>query len=428
MMNRKYIKKEIFRRRVKQDTIRALSTSKWIILSVIVGVISGFVSGSFGYLLNKVTTFRLDNPYMLFFLPLGSLSIVLLYKLIMKKKDPGTNLVLSAIHSDDEIPLRMAPLIYISTIITHAVGGSAGREGAALQLGGSIGNAIARTFGLSRKEDRHILIMCGMAAAFSGLFGTPIAAAVFAMEVVSVGIMHYAALLPCAIAALIARAIAANVFDLSGMSFEILNMPAFNLKSAVISSGIAILCGVVSIVFCVCLQQTAKIYQKLFKNVYVRAVVGGLVILVLTYFIGNQNYNGTGTAMIAACVDGEIHSIEFLLKIIFTALTLACGFKGGEIVPTFYIGAAFGCLCGNLMGFSPSLCAAIGMGAMFCGVTNCPITSLLICFELFGIEAFPFFLLAVGFSYAVSGYYGLYSSQKIVYSKYKSNFIDKKVR
>ena len=141
-----------------------------------------------------------------------------------------------------------------------------------------------------------------------------------------------------------------------------------------------------------------------------------------------QTYNGTGTSMISICMDGNISSLAFLLKILFTALTLGCGYKGGEIVPTFFIGAAFGSMFGNLIGFSPSLCAAIGMGAMFCGVTNSPITSLLICFELFGFEGTPFFLLAIGFSYTVSGYYSLYSSQKIVYSKYKSNFIDKNAK
>jgi H+/Cl- antiporter ClcA len=179
--------------------------------------------------------------------------------------------------------------------------------------------------------------------------------------------------------------------------------------------------------FCIALHQSGYFYQRFFTNPYLRAFVGGCVILVLTLAVGSQTYNGTGTSMIANCIQGEVNDWSFLLKIIFTALTLACGYKGGEIVPSFFIGAAFGSLFGNLLGFSPSLCAAVGMGALFCGVTNCPITSLLICFELFGLEGCPYFLLAIGFSYMVSGYYGLYSSQRIVYSKYKSNYIDKKV-
>ena len=414
--------------KLKHNIKRGYNTSKWVGMSIVIGIIVGFISGVFGYFLQTVTALRLSHSWLLFFLPVGSVLIVGMYQLVLKQKDPGTNLVLSAIHSDDHLPLRMAPLIFISTILTHLVGGSAGREGAALQLGGSIGNAMSRFLKSEQKEDRNIMIMCGMSAAFSALFGTPIAAAVFSMEVISVGIMHYAALLPCAISALIARVIAKYFFGISAPAYDILKTPAFGLLSALEISLLAILCGLVSILFCIVLRQVGRLYQKYLKSPYLRAFVGGSIVLVLTIFVGNQTYNGTGTAMIQKCIDGEISSAAFAIKIIFTALTLGCGYKGGEIVPTFFIGASFGCMFGNLIEFSPSLCAAVGMGALFCGVTNCPITSLLVCFELFGFEATPFFLLAIGFSYTVSGYYGLYSSQKIVYSKYQSNYIDKQVR
>ncbi len=422
------IDKARIKKKMNHDAKRFLSTTKWLALSILIGIIVGFVSGCFGYILNIVTSLRLTHPRLLFLLPFGAVLIVAMYNLILHTKDPGTNLVLSAIHSDDKIPLRMAPLIFISTIITHFVGGSAGREGAALQLGGSIGNAFGRLFHLHKKEDTNIMIMCGMSAAFSALFGTPIAAAVFSMEVVSVGIMHYAALLPCAISALIARSIAKVFFGLGAPFYDILKVPDFGLLSAVQISALAILCGAVSILFCLVLHQSSYLYQKYLKNPYVRALVGGSSVLILTLLVGHQTYNGTGTSMIQDCINGEIHSAAFIIKIIFTALTLGCGYKGGEIVPTLFIGASFGSLFGNLFGFCPSLCSAVGMGALFCGVTNCPITSLLICFELFGFEGTPYFLLAIGFSYMVSGYYGLYSSQKIVYSKYKSNYIDKKAK
>lgn len=415
-------------KKLKHDAKRFFSTTKWIVLAILIGTTVGFVSGLFGYLLNHVTSLRLSHPQLLYLLPVGAVVIVTMYKGILRTRDPGTNLVLSAIHSDDRIPLRMAPLIFISTIITHLVGGSAGREGAALQLGGSIGDAFGRLFHFDSKEDTNIMIMCGMSAAFSALFGTPIAAAVFSMEVVSVGIMHYAALLPCAISALIARYIAKYLFGLGAPVYDILKVPNFTVLSAVQISLLAILCGVVSILFCIVLHQSGFLYQKYLKNPYVRAFAGGSCVLFLTLIIGDQTYNGTGTAMIQQCIDGDVHSAAFLLKILFTALTLGCGYKGGEIIPTFFIGASFGSQFGNLLGFSPSLCAAVGMGALFCGVTNCPITSLLICFELFGFEGTPYFLLAIGFSYMVSGYYGLYSSQKIVYSKYKSNYIDRKAK
>ena len=427
-MKNTIIEKNLLIHKTKHNIRRFTTTSKWLFLAVLIGIVVGVIGGSFGYLLQYVTTLRLSHPQLLLLLPVGAILIVAMYRLVLHTKDPGTNLVLSAIHSDDHLPLRMAPLIYISTILTHLVGGSAGREGAALQLGGCIGNALGRFFGLQEKEDRNIMIMCGMSAAFSALFGTPIAAAVFSMEVVSVGIMHYAAFLPCAISALIARAIADHFFGIASPYYDILHLPDFTLVSAIQVSILAILCGLLSMLFCVTLHETGKLYQRLFPNAYLRGFVGGSIVLLLSILVGSQTYNGTGTSMIHACMDGDMASGAFAIKIIFTALTLGCGYKGGEIVPTFFIGASFGSMFGNLLGFSPSLCAAIGMGALFCGVTNCPITSLLICFELFGFEGTPFFLLAIGFSYMVSGYYGLYSSQKIVYSKYKSNYIDKQAK
>ncbi len=414
--------------KINHNLGRVRSTLQWILLSAVIGVIVGLVAGAFGYCLGFVTSLRTSYPLLLLGLPFGAVVIVFLYKFILKHRDPGTNLVLSAIQSDEKLPLRMAPLIFISTVITHLFGGSAGREGAALQLGGSIGGGLGDLFHLHSKDDKNIMIMCGMSAAFSALFGTPMAAAVFSMEVVSVGIMHYAALLPCAISSLIARQIALHLFGIEASSFTLLEMPSFTFVSAFQIALLAVLCGFVSILFCIVLHQSSHLMSHFLKNAYVRALVGGSMLLLLTALVGNQTYNGTGTAMIAACISGEMHSAAFALKIIFTALTLACGYKGGEIIPTFFIGAAFGSLFGNILGFSPSLCAAVGMGALFCGVTNCPLTSLLICFELFGFEGAAFFLLAIGFSYTVSGYYGLYSSQKIVYSKYKSNYIDKQVR
>ena len=331
--------------------------------------------------------------------------------------------MLSAIHSGDEIPLRMAPLIFISTLITHLFGGSAGREGAALQLGGSIGNSLGRLFRFDEK-DKHIMIMCGMSAAFSALFGTPMAAAIFPLEVVSVGIMHYSALVPCVISALVAHGLALH-FQIAPPSFAILDIPEFGISSAVTVTVLAVLCALVSILFCISLHYSEAIYRKFIKNPYLRAAAGGCIIILLTLLVGNQDYNGTGVNIISKCFDGTVAPEAFLLKIIFTALTLGAGFKGGEIVPTFFIGASFGCLFGTLTGFSPTLSAAIGMAAIFCGVTNSPITSLLISFEMFGFAAMPFLLLAIAFSYMLSGYYGLYRSQKIMYSKFKTSYINK---
>lgn len=415
---------ERFKHKLHHNLQRARTSVKWVIFAVISGIAVGAVGTLFYFCLSFVTNLRMVHPWLLWFLPFGGLLIVGAYHLLHDEKDSGTNLILSSIHSGDEIPLRMAPLIAVSTLITHLLGGSAGREGAALQLGGSIGSEIGKLFHFDEK-DKHIMTMCGMSAAFSALFGTPMAAAIFSMEVVSVGIMHYAALVPCVIASLIAHAIAAR-FGADAELFLLNEIPVFTTGTAVKISVLAALCALVSILFCILLHQSEHLYRKFFSNPYIRVFAGGCIVIVLTLLVGNQNYNGSGISLIEPCMEGYASPEMFLLKMLFTAATLGAGFKGGEIVPSFCIGGAFGCLFANLTGFSPSLCTATGMTAVFCGVTNCPITSLLISFELFGYEGMPYFLLTIAFSYMLSGYYGLYHSQKIMYSKFKTNYINKK--
>ena len=376
--------KELIRHKLQHDFKRIKTSAKWVLFSIVSGLLVGGVGTLFYFGMYVVTLTRTKNPWLIFLLPVSGILIVGCYRLLHDEKDTGTNLVLSAIHSDEDLPLRMAPLIFISTLITHLFGGSAGREGAALQLGGSIGNGLGKLFRFDEK-DKHIMIMCGMSAAFSALFGTPMAAAVFSMEVVSVGVMYYAALVPCVISSLVAHAVA-EFFGVSQEMFLIDKIPAFKITSAFEISVLAILCAGVSIIFCIMLHQSEHLYKKFFKNPYVRIFAGGCFVLVLTLLVGDQSYNGTGINIIEQCINGTVRPEAFFMKMLFTALTLGAGFKGGEIVPSFFTGAAFGCLFGNLFGISPTLCTAVGMAAVFCGVTNCPITALLISFELFGYD------------------------------------------
>lgn len=409
-----------------QDSLQeVIAFVKWIAFAVLSGIVVGLLGTMFYFCLSAVTGLRAGHPWIVWLLPVGGLVIVGTYHFLHDEKDSGTNLVISSIHSGDELPLQMAPSIFFSTLVTHMLGGSAGREGAALQLGGSIGNAIGKVFRFDEK-DRHIMTMCGMSAAFSALFGTPMAAAFFSMEVVSVGVMYYAALVPCVISALLAHAIA-SYFGASAESFPLKVLPEFAAGSAIKIAVLAVLCAFISVLFCILLHQAAHWYQKLFKNAYLRIFVGGCIVVALTLIVGSQIYNGSGIDLVGQCMEGQVRPEMFLLKMLFTAATLGAGYKGGEIVPSFCIGATFGCLFGTLLGFSPQLCTAVGMAAVFCGVTNCPITSLLISFEMFGYEGMPYFLLAVALSYMMSGYHGLYHTQKIVYSKFKTDYINKKV-
>lgn len=338
-------------------------------------------------------------------------------------KDRGTNLVIHSIHAHDEVPGRMALLIFASTIITHLFGGSAGREGAALQMGGSLGNTLGHLVRLEER-DRKIMIMCGMSAAFAAVFGTPMAAAVFSMEVISVGIMHYSALVPCMIAAIVASQFAAGL-GISPESFTIDFIPGLTWVTGGKMLLLAVCCAGLSILLCMVLHTVGHMYQQTFKNPYIRVFVGGCIVAALTLLSGTRDYNGAGINLIEAAINGETSAFTFLLKMLFTALTLGAGYKGGEIVPTFAVGATFGCLFGQLVGLSPSLCAAVAMSATFCGVTNCPISTLLISFELFGFDGIPYFMIAISVSYLLSGYHGLYEDQIIVYSKYRPQYINR---
>lgn len=412
-----------YKRRFKKDV---LSFIKWIVLAFVIGFVVGGVSSLFSFALSFVTDFREHNQWVFFLLPVAGVIIVFLYH-CFGQDDGGTNQVFSTVRAKDEVPFRSAPLIFFSTALTHLVGGSAGREGAAIQLGGSIGNQIGRIIKLD-DEDMHVVVMCGMSAAFAALFGTPMAAAIFAMEVVSVGVMYYTALMPCIISSLIATGFAAGI-GIHPEVFHVTDIPKLGFVTGGKMGLIALACAGISVVFCVLLKQTGKLFHKELKNHYVRVLAVSGVIILITLCLHTTDYMGAGIGIITRAIEeGEVNYFAFFWKMILTVLTMKAGFKGGEIVPSFTIGAALGCELGIFLGLSPSLCAAAGMVAVFCGVTNCPVTSILIAFELFGFEGVSYYLIAVSISYAVSGYYSLYKDQTIVYSKYKAMYVNKHTR
>lgn len=421
-MFKKFVK--AYSKKISHHTLKFL---KWSVVSIIAGLFVGAVSTLFSFLLKCAADFREENDFIILFLPLGGLVTVFLYSFFKYKDDKGTNLVLSTIHAKSEIPFRMAPLIFITTVITHLFGGSAGREGAALQLGGSLGNQLGRWFRFD-DADKRVVVLCGMTAAFSAVFGTPMAAVMFSLEVVSVGVMYYSALLPCVFSSLIASYFS-SLFGLKEHAFKELVFPSLTFLNAFETICLSGLCAILSILFIVLLHKTGDLLRKYLKNPYIRIFISGCVIILFSYLLNTRDYNGAGVEVIARAVNqGEAVPYAFILKMLFTAVTIASGFRGGEIVPSFSIGATFGCTFGTIIGFSPTSCAAIGLIAMFCGVTNCPITSLLISFELFGAGGVYYFMIAIAVSYFMSGYYGLYKDQTIVYSKYRTRFLNRKTR
>lgn len=393
---------------------------KWILIGSVTGIIVGAVASAFAHCLQYATGFREANPNILFLLPVGGVMIVLFYRIFRYENNKGTDDVIDNIHKDVNLPLKMSFLIFISTVITIFFGGSVGREGAALQIGGSLGSQIGRWLKFN-KEDKKIILMSGMAAAFSALFGTPIAAVFFPMEVASVGIMYYAALVPCICASLVAH-IMAKRFHVEEEQFPMIANQGLELEMGIKILLLAICCAVLSILFCKALKTAKKFCKKYLKNAYIRAIVGGIAVILMTLLIGSRDYLGTGMDVIIKALNGKAVWYAFFAKMLFTVVTITAGYKGGEIVPSFFIGATFGCIFGKLAGLPPEFTASLGMVGVFCGVTNCPIASLLIGFELFGYHNPYYILVMIAVSYMLSGKYSLYHTQIITNSKveYKS--------
>jgi H+/Cl- antiporter ClcA len=380
-----------------------------------VGVVCGTIAAAFGMVIDAATAARQKYDWLVWLMPAAGLAIVGMYHLSGITKPLGTNRVLLAVKEEEGVAIRMAPLIYLSSMLTHLTGGSSGREGAALQIGGSVANFIGRQFKLSHLDLRTIT-MCGMAAGFSGLFGTPLAAGIFAMEIAD-GTLHYAVLLPCMLSSIVAR-VTAEKFGIQAAAFTVTGYPDLTLHSVLAVLVFGVVCALLSILFVEVLHCIDWTYAQYLKNPYLRIAVAGLIVAAGTTLLGTRDYNGAGTEVIVRALAGEARPEAFLLKMLFTALTLEAGFKGGEIVPTFFIGATFGCTFAPLIGLDPSFAAALGMTALFCGVTNCPIASMLLSFELFGGQGLVLFALCCSMSYMLSGHFSLYTAQRLEQDKF----------
>lgn len=396
--------------------------ARWLAVSAVTGIIGGLVGVLFHYSVDHATELRLKNPWIILLMPIAGLLIVFMYKATDMMQNGGTNNVIKSVADKERVPFKLAPLIFVSTVITHFVGGSSGREGAALQLGGSIGEQVSRVF-RQEKKSRTVIVMCGMASVFSALFGTPVTAAFFAIEVANIGVMQYSGLVPCMLSSVTAFWVAC-ICGVEPVRFSV-SVPDFAAVTAAKMVVFAIFCAICSILFCTVMKKTGRLMKSRIKNDYIRAVIGGFAVIVLTMLVGNQNYNGAGMDIVEKALGGEARWFDFILKLIFTAITLGAGFRGGEIVPTFFVGATFGCVLGSVLGIDAGFGAAIGMIGLFCGVVNCPIASCLLAVEIFGGGGIIYFAIAAVISYMMSGYYGLYSSQHFEFSKLGTDRADR---
>ena len=393
---------------------------KWTAAAAVIGAACGLVGTLFHFGVHEVTAFRGTHPWVLYLLPLAGLVIVGFYKLT-GTDGLGTDDIIDAVHQGKLLPILLLPAIFFGTILTHLCGGSAGREGAALQMGGTIGQYLGRHFQLDDR-DLRVATLAGMAAFFSALFGTPLAATVFAILVISIGVIYHVALYPSLLAALVAYGVSIHL-GVEPTRFAV-SVPEQTVGMFVRVALLGVLCALVSILFCQVMHGAGHLMKRI-RNPWLRVACGGAAIIVLTLIFGTD-YNGAGMEIVTAAVEQGTVAVPwaFLLKLIFTAITLAAGFKGGEVVPSFFVGATFGCAAAPLLGLPAGFGAAVGLAAVFCGVTNCPLASTLLAVELFGAEGMLYFALACCLSYMLSGYQGLYSSQTILYSKLKAQFIN----
>ena len=395
--------------------------AKWFLISAAVGLVCGLLGSAFHWGVDWATTFRLGHPWVLFSLPAAGLAVVAIYRLT-KVEGQSTNSIIDEVQSGRGLSLALLPAIFFSTLVTHLAGGSAGREGAALQMGGTIGYGAGKLFRLDDR-DLRTATMAGMAAFFSALFGTPLAATIFAMGVISVGLLYHAAFIPCFVASLTAYGLSL-LLGVEPTRF-LVAAPALSLGMLLRIAVLAALCAMVSVLFCAALHAAEHLFARYLRSAWLRALCGGTVLLILSLLVGSHDYNGAGMEIVTAAVEqGRAVPAAFLLKILFTAVTLGAGFKGGEVVPSFFVGATFGCVVGPLLGIPAGFAAAVGLVAVFCGAVNCPMASMVLAVELFGDGGMLYFAAACGLSYVLSGYSGIYSSQRILYDKLKAQYID----
>lgn len=397
----------------------AVTLLKWMVLGGVIGLVGGIIGSLFHIGVDTATQMRLAHPWVLYLMPVGGLAIVGLYRLT-KTEGKGTNDIIASVHFGEQVPGLLVPVIFVSTVITHLCGGSAGREGAALQIGGGIGYQAGRLLRLGEK-DLPLATLCGMSGVFAALFGTPLTATVFALEVISVGVLYYAGLVPCLTAALTGYLVSV-LMGVPPTRFTV-TVPGLEVRTMLLVMVLALLCAVVSILFCRGLHGVEHLLKRTLKNSYLRVAVGAAVLIGLT-LLTNGDYNGAGMEVISRAIAGQADPWAWVWKLLFTAITIGCGFKGGEVVPSFFVGAAFGCVAAGWLGLPAGFGAAMGLVSVFCGAVNCPLASIILSVELFGSGDLLYFAMACSISYLISGYCGLYSSQTILYSKLRAEFIN----
>lgn len=387
-----------------------------VILFVVMGSLCGVIGSAFSKSVGFVTAFRGNNGWMLYLLPIAGIITVWLCKLL-KTEGVGTKEVFVSAENGKPLPLWLFPAVFSATVLTHLCGGSAGKEGAALQIGGGISVLVSKVFKVDEKT-RNTLVLSGMAGLFSAVFSTPLAAAVFAVEAVRIKKMQIFNIFPCLLSSFLAYAVSL-LLKIKPERFSVGIIPEIGFLMILKVLLIAAVAAVVGVIFCQSLHYFHKGFAKLISNGYLRIFIGAVIVVLLSVLIGSNDYNGSSAEGITRIFEtGSVKFEAFALKLLLTVITMGCGFKGGEIIPSLFIGAALGGAISAVMGLAVPFGAAIGMAALFCSVTKCPFATVFLCMELFGFEAAGFIVLAVLISLLCSGKFSLYGDVKPLFKRY----------
>ena len=382
---------------------------KLCVLGALIGALGGAVGAVFAHLLSFVADVREATPWIILLLPVGGIVTVALYRAAKMGDHGGTNEVIDGLCDGEPIRPLAAPLIFVCTAITHLLGGSAGREGAAIQLGGAGASALSGALRL-RDNSRSVFVMSGMSAVFAGVFGTPLTAAFFVLEFRSSRRTFSLAILPCFISAIVAG----KLSSLMGVADETAHIASVATLEPMNIARVLVLClgiSALGIIMCLAFHKAGDLAKRLISNPYIRIVVFSVVIIALTAVVGDMRYNGPGMHMALGAVEGKADWFDFALKLLFTSVTLAAGLKGGEIVPTFCIGATFGFMLGGALGLDAGFAAALGLVGLFCCVTSSPIASIFLGVELFGTAALPYFIIICAVLWLLSTPHGLFHNR-----------------
>lgn len=388
---------------------------KVILVSLCCAVVMGTISFVFLKMLGLSSVFREFFPYCIWFLPLSGMLTAFVYKRYGGESSKGNNLIIQSANEGVKVPKRLAFLTFIFTLLTHFSGGSAGREGTAVQIGGTLTSNVADKLGF-KNEDRKIIILSGLSAAFGSVFGTPLAGAFFGMEVCCIGQLSVSAVIPCFLSSYLANAVTL----LLGATHEVHKIsaiPSLDIKSVLVFISASILFGLIGKLFALGVKYLKLLYAKIFKNTVLSALIGSVIVVLLIVLLNLNEYEGLSTWQQTTAFEGNANWYDMPVKFILTTLTLGAGFQGGEVTPLFDIGASFGGWYANMFGIEPSFLAAIGLICVFGSAANTPITTIMLGIELFGAEAVPYFVFASLISFIASGKSGIYSAQERKLSK-----------